>query len=92
MVSPVRFVGSRVYACLGVTCHPHFWQNDRGLLRATAIARGVTDTEQESTQRVNSGEENSPAAPPQWGAADAEIKVPSGENTELKRSLFQARK
>ena len=27
---------------------------------------------------------------PQWGAADAEIKVPSGENTELKRSTFQA--
>ena len=27
---------------------------------------------------------------PQWGAADAEIKVPSGENTELKRSPFQA--
>ena len=26
--------------------------------------------------------------PPQWGAADAE--VPSGENTELKRSPFQA--
>ena len=28
--------------------------------------------------------------PPQWGAADAEIKVPSGENTELKRSSFKA--
>ena len=27
---------------------------------------------------------------PQWGAADAEIKVQSGENTELKRSPFQA--
>ena len=27
---------------------------------------------------------------PQWGAADAEIKVPSGENTELKRSPFKA--
>ena len=27
---------------------------------------------------------------PQWGAADAEIKVPSGENTELKRSPFPA--
>ena len=26
----------------------------------------------------------------QWGAADAEIKVPSGENTELKRSPFKA--
>ena len=30
------------------------------------------------------------AAAPQWGAADAEIKVSSGENTELKRSPFQA--
>ena len=27
---------------------------------------------------------------PQWGAADAEIKVPSGENTELKRSPYPA--
>ena len=27
---------------------------------------------------------------PQWGAADAEIKVPSGENTEFKRSPFKA--
>ena len=27
---------------------------------------------------------------PQWGAADAEIKVPSGENAELKRSPFKA--
>ena len=34
------FVGSWVYACSGVTCHLHFWQNDRGLLRATAITRG----------------------------------------------------
>ena len=28
---------------------------------------------------------------PQWGAADAEIKVPSCESTELKRSPFKAR-
>ena len=27
---------------------------------------------------------------PQWRAADAEIKVPSGENTELERSPFKA--
>ena len=27
---------------------------------------------------------------PQWEAADTEIKVPSGENTELKRSPFRA--
>ena len=31
-----------------------------------------------------------PDITPQWGAADADIKVPSGENTELKRSPFQA--
>ena len=36
------FDGSRVYACLGVTCHLHFWQNDRGLLRATAVTRERT--------------------------------------------------
>ena len=27
---------------------------------------------------------------PQWGAGDAEIKVPSGENAEFKRSPFKA--
>ena len=34
------FVGSRVYACLGVTCNLHFWQNDRGLLNATEVTWG----------------------------------------------------
>ena len=28
-----------MYACLGVTYHSHFWQNDRGLLRALAVTR-----------------------------------------------------
>ena len=52
-----------MYSCLCVTCHLHFWQNDRGLLRATAATRGGTDTEYESTYKVNYGEENSPVAP-----------------------------
>ena len=30
----------KVYACLGATCHLHFWRNDRGLLCATAVTRG----------------------------------------------------
>ena len=30
----------KVYACLAVTCHLHFWRNDRDLLRATAVTRG----------------------------------------------------
>ena len=25
--------------CLAVNCHMHFWQNDRDLLRATAVTR-----------------------------------------------------
>ena len=29
-----------MYACLAVTCHLHFWQNDQGLLRATAVTQG----------------------------------------------------
>ena len=50
--APCNFMQShirKVYACLAVTCHLHFWQNDRDLLRATAITRrsygGGTDTE-----------------------------------------------
>ena len=35
----------KVYACLAVTCHLHFWQNDRDFLRATAVTQDDTDTE-----------------------------------------------
>ena len=41
--APCHFMQShtrKVYACLPVTCHLHFWQNDRDLLRATAVTRG----------------------------------------------------
>ena len=40
--APCHFTQShirKVYACLAVTCHLHFWQNDRDLLRATAVTR-----------------------------------------------------
>ena len=40
--APCHFMQShirKVYACLAVTCHLRFWQNDRGLLRATAVTR-----------------------------------------------------
>ena len=30
----------KVYACLAVTYRLHFWQNDRDLLRTTAVTRG----------------------------------------------------
>ena len=45
-----NFVRSRVYACLGVTCHLYFWQNDWGLLPATLGKTGVERTPNKSTQ------------------------------------------
>ena len=48
----------------GVTCYLHFWQNDWGLSRATAVTRGWNRYRiRVSTKKVDSGEENSPAAP-----------------------------
>ena len=41
--APCHFMQShihKVYACLAVTCHLHFWQNDRDLLHATAVTWG----------------------------------------------------
>ena len=41
--APCHFMQSHIrkmYACLAVTCYLHFWQNDRDLLRATAVTRG----------------------------------------------------
>ena len=57
-VSPLRLRWVEVCASLGVTCHQHIWQNDRGLLRAIAVTRGVERTPNESqrtklTQRTS---------------------------------------
>ena len=41
--APCHFMQShihKVHVCLAVTCHLHFWQNDGGLLRATAVTQG----------------------------------------------------
>ena len=52
--APYHFMQShirKVYACLAVTCHLHFWQNDRGLLRATAVTRGWNGYRNKSQHR-----------------------------------------
>ena len=41
----------KVHACLAVICHPHFWQNDRDLLRATAVTRGWNGYQNKSQHR-----------------------------------------
>ena len=52
--APRHFMQShirKVYACLAVTCHLHFWQNDRGLLHATAVTRGWNGYRNKSQHR-----------------------------------------
>ena len=40
-----------VHTYLAVTCHLHFWQNDRDLLRATAVTRGWNGHRNKSQHR-----------------------------------------
>ena len=58
------FVGSRVYASLGVTCHLHFWQNDQSLYMPLWY-------------KVNSGEENFPTAPARIRTRNLSITSPA---------------
>ena len=47
----------KVHAWVAVTCHLHFWQNDRDRLRVTAVTRGWKRIpKQESAQKVDPGE------------------------------------
>ena len=52
--APCHFMQShirKVYVCLAVTCHLHFWQNDRDLLRATVVTRGWNGYRNKSQHR-----------------------------------------
>ena len=66
-----------MHVCLAVTCHLHFWQNDRGLLRATAVTRGWNGYRNKSAQKVDLGEENSPATPAEIRTHDLSITNPA---------------
>ena len=68
----------KVYACLAVTCHLHFWQNDRGLLHATAVTMGVERIPKlESAQKVDPGEESAHTAPAVIQTRDLLITSPA---------------
>ena len=52
--APCHFMQShipKVHACSAVTCHLHFGENDRGLLRATAVTRGWNGYRNKSQHR-----------------------------------------
>ena len=59
--APCHFMQShmrKVYACLAVTCHLRFWQNDQGLLRATAVTRGWNGYRNKSQHRKKDLKQN----------------------------------
>ena len=62
IVNPLQLRWVKEVCAFRVICHLTFWQNDRGLLHTTAVTRGGTDTEWVSNNnKMNTGEENSPA-------------------------------
>ena len=61
-----------MHACLDVTCHLHSRQNDQGLLRAAVVTQGW-NRHQKRAQRVNSGEEHSPATSARTGTRNLSI-------------------
>ena len=67
-----------MHVSLAVTCHLHFGQSDRDLLRATAVRRGWNGyRNNKSAQKVAPGEENYPAAPAGIRTRDLSITSPA---------------
>ena len=63
--APYHFMQSHVrklHACLAVTCHLHLGQNGRDSFTCYCGNTGVDGYRNESAQKVDPGEENSPAA------------------------------
>ena len=59
--APCHFMQShihKVHACLAVICHLHFWQNDKDLLRATAVTWGWNGYQNKSQHRKLTLDEN----------------------------------
>ena len=62
----------KVYACLAVTCHLHFWQNDRDFLRATVVTRGWNGYRNKSQHRKSRTERKGNIAfNPGWHTEDS---------------------
>ena len=62
-----------VHAHLAVTCHLHFWQNDQGLLRATAVTRGMDTKMKVSTESQPCQDSNSRPFDHESGAQTTEL-------------------
>ena len=71
----------KVYACLAVTCHLHFWQNDRDFLRATVVTRGWNGYRNKSQHRKSTLTEKKILPPFQQGSNPRPFNHESGALT-----------
>ena len=51
-LSPCKAIIRRLHEYVALTCHLHFWQNDRDLLLATAVTRGWKSYRDQSQHRI----------------------------------------
>ena len=66
-IQPCHFMQNhirKVHVCLAVTCHLHFWQNDRDLLPATVVTRGWNICQNKSQHRRLTLEKKMKILPP----------------------------
>ena len=63
----------RCMRVLAVTCHLHFWQNDRDFLRATAVTRGWNGYRNKSQHRESTLEKK--IIPPFQQGADGQHEL-----------------
>ena len=94
-------VGSHLHGLIRVVCHQDgllsvFLSSRWSLIKVSQLVSWLALCVQSTTKDYIRAEHklhsisNCPSYSFQWGAEDAEIKVPSGEITELKRSPFKA--
>ena len=89
----------KVYACLAVTCHLHFWQNDRDFLRATVVTRGWNgyrnksqhrkSTLEKKFSRRSSRDSNPRPFNHESGALTTELSPPPSLEGSSHRALYQ---
>ena len=102
--APCHFMQShirKVYVCLVVTCHLRFWQNDWGLLCATAVTWGWNGYRNKSQHRKLTLEKkiiprsrrdsNPRPCNHESGALTTELSPPNGKTVQSKGAVWKLR-
>ena len=89
-----NFLCLRVYACLDVTCHQHFWQNSQSFMHHCINTGDGTAAEQESAKKEHQGRKSScqdmnlQPFDDESGAVPAELSQHQQWNVDVAHSTF----